>query len=194
MKDMGISTPMMANHDDNMHTGSAKRGVANGLGSLDALGHTTPAEMILAELLANKNAAAGYAGLDASSLLALAQQRLNFKLLSFTRDSSIATGTQAVTGAGFVPRGVIFISNTINTPEASIGFDDGTNHFCIFNGHGITANTWSNGAASSLFLATSATINYIGAIQSVDADGFTIYWTKGGAKTGTVSVYAIAFR
>ena len=193
---MPFQVGSVAVHDDVQHTGSAKRGLASGVASLDALVRVPAAQLALAELLANKNAASGYAGLDASVLIALAQQRLNFFIGSFSRDTSLATGNQAVTGVGFSPRLVVFIvaSNTESVPAASIGWGHATVMGSVYNNHAGTADTWASGTTQAIFLIQSPTINYAGTIVSMDADGFTIGWTKTGLKTGSVMIHYIALR
>src|SRR3990167_872596 len=45
---------------------------------------------------------------------------------SFTRDSSTASGSQTVTGVGFVPSSIIFFATPAQAGEASWGFTSGT--------------------------------------------------------------------
>jgi hypothetical protein len=181
-------------HDDILHTGSAKRATVNGVASLDAAGKVPVAEVGAVELTTNKDAASGYPGLDASSLIALAQQRVLFKVGSFTRDTSTATGTQAITGVGFVPRLVLFFaSDTSNAHSVSIGVDEGTVPQCLTDYNASSANTWAQ-ITNAIRLIQAAGIDYRGNIQSMDADGFTISWTKVGAKTGAATISYIAIR
>ena len=116
------------------------------------------------------------------------------KLGSFTRDTSLASGTQAITGVGFKPSHVLFLPSIDGTPELSIGFDDGTNHLEVHNYHTITPNTWGYWAARCIQLVQGLGVTYDALISSMDADGFTISWVKTGAKTGTAIIFYIAFR
>jgi hypothetical protein len=116
-----------------------------------------------------------------------------FKVGSFTRDTSLASGTQAITGVGFQPRAVILLASVDGTPEVSIGFTDGVTSGVIYNYHNVTANAWTV-YTSIIALVQSAIINLLGTLSSLDADGFTISWVKTGAKTGTATIKYMAIR
>jgi len=88
---------------------------------------------------------------------------------------------------------VIFIAVVPGTSEVSIGFDNGTINDCIYNYYSTAPGDWGGGALS-IFLSQTDPITYGGMISSLDADGFTISWTKTGAKTGTATIEYIAFR
>ena len=116
------------------------------------------------------------------------------KVGSFTRDTSTASGTQAVTGLGFTPRAVIFLAIQNTTREMSIGFDDGTNTEMIFDDQS-SAGTYSGGSSISIRDSeTGGTAEYDGKISTLDSDGFTMTWTKTGTPTGTLTIRYIVFR
>ena len=116
------------------------------------------------------------------------------KLGTFSRDTSIATGTQAVSGVGFKPSHIIFLANVgLITPQVSIGFSNGVVNYLIADAYANTIGTWTN-AAYALYLLQTAAIYYLGSITAIGADGFTVTWTKVGAKTGTATIYYMAFR
>ena len=113
------------------------------------------------------------------------------KVGSFTRDLSLASGTQAVTGVGFSPKAVIFFSTVNSSLKASWGMDDDVTAVGVgYNGGDIVYNT----LGSSISIKDGAGNNYDGTINSLDSDGFTINWTKTASPTGTVTVNYIAFR
>ena len=117
------------------------------------------------------------------------------KIGTFTIDTATASGTQAVSGIGFKPSHVDFFVSVSNTSEFSIGYDDGTNYYVGYNRYAVGAGTWSRSATDgSIFLLQSSGVSYVGRITTLGADGFTITWTKGGAKTGTAYIYYRAFR
>lgn len=120
--------------------------------------------------------------------------KLSRKVVSFTIDSSTASGTQAVTGVGFKPTSIrVIMGVSGGGSRASIGMSDGSSEGCVYNAHNTSANTW--GTASNLIYADSGVgTNYAGVISSFDADGFTISWTKTGSPTGTLVLYAECFR
>ncbi|SNR95365.1 hypothetical protein SAMN05446037_100259 [Anaerovirgula multivorans] len=117
---------------------------------------------------------------------------------SFTRDSSFASGTQQITGLGFNPKAVIFLS-TINSSAgyASWGIDMGNLRASIFDIHNSTSNSYFSNSSYSIDLVQSGgTGTYNGRINTLDNDGFTISWIKGDTYTGTgiIRIYYLAFR
>lgn len=116
-----------------------------------------------------------------------------FKTLVFTRNTATATGTQAITGAGFKPKYAKFTSAISGGAAASWGGDDGV----------LAANIYmSVGAANYTVSATgSSVVNdqgggnvYTGLVQSFDSDGLTMSWTRTGVPGGTLSVIADLYR
>lgn len=138
----------------------------------------------------DSNPTHGYIYRDVRPILTVPVNNLPaFKVGSFTRDLSIATGNQSVIGVGFKPRSVIFLSLVNGTTQMSLGLDDDATSLCIFND---SAN-WVN-AAASVYIYTSAIAQYSGTILSFDNTGFTISWVKTGSPTGTVQVNYLALR
>jgi hypothetical protein len=118
-----------------------------------------------------------------------------FKVGFFTRDTTIASGTQGVTGVGFEPKVVIFLSlEPDEVGEFSIGFDDLSTHHCIFDDYNETANTWNDSFTDSIFVQESNLDRLEGEISSMDSDGFTVTWTKAGTPTGTANIHYLAIR
>lgn len=115
---------------------------------------------------------------------------VGMKIGTFTRDTSIATGTQAVSGVGFKPSHVIFMAVQEGAVEFSIGFDDGTLKSAIAN----YATAWARSSVVSIFDYQSSGNYYRGLITTLGVDGFTITWTRTGTPTGTIDVYYLAFR
>jgi len=115
------------------------------------------------------------------------------KIGTFTRDMSLSSGDVAYSGVGFKPSAVIFISAPgVVAHSISVGFDDGTGHYAVFG--------W--GAATSLSITASSSISLIEAagdqqtaiIKTLDADGFTLTWTKAGSPTQTGTMAYLAIR
>lgn len=119
---------------------------------------------------------------------------VGMKIGSFLRAMADASGTQAVSGIGFKPSLVIFLSNRSGTAATSIGCDDGTLHYVIADNQLAAADTWLNLTTYSINMQQGAGVMYQGKIDSLDADGFTIAWLKTGATAGTMRVMYIAFR
>ena len=149
---------------------------------------------------------AGYGGADAKGgasdvLLDQARDFLNegqegsggvrSAVVKFTRDTTVASGTQAVTGIGFKPKAVIFIGNEPSTLEWSLGYDIGTARFVTTR----TPTVYETSVSYSIYdtEALGAT-EYDGLISSFDVDGFTVTWTKVGSPTGTYEIFALCLR
>ena len=111
-----------------------------------------------------------------------------------TRDSAVATGTQAVTGVGFKPSIVIAFSSVVNTSEVSIGSDMGSGvNGCVYNNASNVLGKW--GPVSHLVqMQEDASKAYYCDISAMDADGFTLSWTRVDDPTGTIEIYYLAIR
>lgn len=131
---------------------------------------------------------------DSNNLKAvtLAALDMKYKIGSFTRDVSLSSGTQAITGVGFRPKFVIFLATINLTKNFSIGFDDATTKLHIYGEDNLASFTIT--ATASIRLIANTTNNYFGDIQSMDADGFTIDWTKVVSPTGSASIAYLAIK
>ena len=114
-----------------------------------------------------------------------------FKIGSFTRDISLASSNQSVSGVGFTPRAILFLASVPGTFPMSIGFDDNTDVGVLnsTNGTVFSANT-----TASIRLLTDAANFYDGTITALDVDGFTIVWTRTGVQAGTATIVYLAIR
>lgn len=129
---------------------------------------------------------------DGSGLLSWANN--TYVIGNFTRDTTVASGTQAVTVTGITPRYVIFFMEQQNTDEASWGFDDGTTMFTVVDDNGTTTDTYDFITGDSIgdFEVGTGT-SYRGQVQSFGSGTMTIVWTRTGAPTGTITVGFMAF-
>ena len=117
--------------------------------------------------------------------------RGRFKVGTFTRDLSAASGTVSYTGVGFTPRAVVFIAGFAAGGEPwSVGFDDGDTVVAIYR---------SGGGFPNGFVSTVRSISYLngtdaqaGNIDSFGSDGFDIDWVKTNSPTGTFTVGYLA--
>lgn len=117
----------------------------------------------------------------------------NLKIGSFTYDVS-TTGTQAVTGVGFQPRAILFVSMINGGTALAIGMDDATTHQLMFTFDTVTVSNYSLSAMASILGlndATNASFS-TAAVTALGADGFTITKAKTGTPTGTCTVYFLA--
>jgi hypothetical protein len=118
-----------------------------------------------------------------------------FKVGNFSRDVSVASGNVAITGLGFEPSLVIFFGIGVNgtTDKVGIAFYDGTNQTELHEQSG--AAWYRNLDRLFNFYYYGSGSNYlIGTGISLDADGFTINWSKTGSPTGTALISYVAFR
>lgn len=111
---------------------------------------------------------------------------------NFTRDTTLASGTQAVTGLLGTPYTIIFLAiDTGSTLETSIGFTNGTTHECIVRN---PSGDFDEATAKSIFLEqVLGTDQYFVDAITMNPDGFTVTWTKVGLPTGTISIMYLAF-
>lgn len=128
---------------------------------------------------------------DANGTLALLGLSLQSKVVMFSRDTTAASGSQAITGVGFKPRAIICFSNegSVTVREMSVGFcDSALGQACMF---GIGDNAGFSYSPNMIFEYQSTENTYVGAISSLDSDGFTVAWTKTGSPSGTLVSYVI---
>ena len=116
--------------------------------------------------------------------------RIKTAAVSFTRDTSLASGTQAITGVGFRPSSALFFMAQDVSQEMSVGFSDTSR-----TGQVVLARTsnFVTAANIAIFAEQTTTDHYYGSVSSWDADGCTITWTRTGVPTGTIIVKALFF-
>lgn len=134
-------------------------------------------------------AVAGLPAVDGSQLTGIVTSKVG----SFTRDISLASGSQAITGVGFQPTAVLFLSNVTTTAQISVGVDDGTNVGAVIDNNGGSTDTYVSGTSNSISLRVDGSNRAEAAIQSLDSDGFTLSWTKTGFPTGTATMIYLAW-
>jgi hypothetical protein len=112
---------------------------------------------------------------------------------TFTRDISLASGSQAVTGLGFKPSTLIIFAVEDNGVLASWGFGDFDNQKAVYSKAAVTADTYSY-SSNLIRVQDGASDLYSGSLASFDDDGFTINWTKTGSPTGTIGIQYLAIK
>lgn len=116
-----------------------------------------------------------------------------YKVGTFTRDISTATGAQAITGIGFTPKAIAFLSGAAaGIALSSIGFSDNTTEVAWSTLTGTGSGFLS--ATTCISVGTTGADNQTATITSFDADGFTLAWIKNGTPTGTATMAYLAFR
>lgn len=112
------------------------------------------------------------------------------KIKAETRDMTAATGDVAYTGYGFSPKGLIIYCNyTDGLTKTSIGFGDGSLAERCF---------WTANAGAPILSTTAIIYMYEGAgltqtavLKTLDADGFTLTWTRTGATGATTANFLV---
>lgn len=131
----------------------------------------------------------------ASGWVPVAEGQSNFFVGSFTRDTSVATGSQSVTGVGFKPKSLLFLANITATSAMSIGLWGKNNTAgCLLDNGAGAADSYTTNSSSVIFMRRTATADATAEPGTFDADGFTISWTKTGSPTGTTVVIYLAMR
>lgn len=101
-----------------------------------------------------------------------------------TRAAGAASGDVSYTGAGFTPRGgLIFGFNSEDDDEFSWGmFDDAAADF-VLQVKDVTGTHDMEIVPNRLVQASDGGASQTGVLKTVDSDGITMTWTKGGAGT-----------
>lgn len=110
---------------------------------------------------------------------------LSSKVIQVARDTSLATGTQAITGAGFTPKAALVLGAKEGASPALWGMVDSAGTDYGFNTqYGDVADTFATADIFGNLRQDAGNRNGV-AWTSWDADGMTITWTKTGSPTGT---------
>ncbi len=115
-----------------------------------------------------------------------------YKIGNFTRDLSVVSGTQAVTGVGFTPRFVIFTSNLGGGVIWSVGFDNNSSTVMTIGDN--SGGSLPSVTAASIAVGVDSSNFQSGKLSAFGGDGFTITWTKVGTPTGTATMGFYAFQ
>lgn len=120
---------------------------------------------------------------------------LRTKTISLTRDLSLASSAVAYTGVGFTPRACFAlgqVATSITQYTTVFGMVDAS---LAGNNMGLSGGVLSSNTNFLLFTDATGVNVYVGNVNSFDADGFTIGWTKvGGSPTGTTTVRVMCIR
>lgn len=122
---------------------------------------------------------------------------LTSKFGTLSRDLAGTTGAVSYTGVGFTPTSIHFQASVDNTDFRSFGMSDSNRGGACFYYTSATTNALANQVAMTnavIFISPGAGTWQGGTIQSYDADGFTISWTKTSTPTGTMRINYLAYR
>jgi hypothetical protein len=113
------------------------------------------------------------------------------KVGAITRGTGTASGNVSYTGVGFTPSLIIMMGGVGTVPQKCWGFST------LANGQSLYSDVSNaNTTTANLFHFVRQTDTQDAVIASMDADGFTLTWTRTGAgATGNaISISYIAFR
>lgn len=113
-----------------------------------------------------------------------------FKVGSFTRDMSLANGTQDITGLGFTPKLIIFLGQSASY-NLSWGFDNGADHCSILQG--ANGNCFTN-TTRSIHVGSGSSNTYRGYVSATASGQFTVSWERYGTPTGIATTFYVALR
>ncbi len=117
-----------------------------------------------------------------------------YEIVLASKNLADATGTQAITGAGFAPVAVFAIGDVTNSTKASWGFAEntGSSESASIGTPPFAASFGDNSALISAYVDGS---NYqLATVTTWGSDGITLTWTKTGSPTGTFSFYLLCVR
>lgn len=113
------------------------------------------------------------------------------KVVYFTRALDAVSGNQAVTGVGFSPKSIVVGAQEATLGVGAIGIIGTALPGQQEMGAGGDVTNISV-TSSPIFAVTTAGAGQGGILQSLDADGFTINWTKYGAPAAGKTLYCVA--
>lgn len=141
----------------------------------------------------NGGSAINLSGTSEVAIVAAAEDMADYSIGYLTRNLTTASGTQAVTGVGFKPRVVLLLTGGHGGAGASfyaLGMSNATNHYSasVLSGTAYAQNALATVVGSDASNYQSATI------ASMDADGFTVSWSKIGSPTITAGITYMALK
>jgi len=118
----------------------------------------------------------------------------SFKIGLTTFGTSSTSTSSTITGVGFPATAIIIFAGVDDTSEISIGVSNSTLNYCLYDVYTYIAGHWGVYTTGCIQLLQSAAVSLIGTITAISDDGFTIGWTKNGAKTGTATIFWLAMK
>ena len=114
----------------------------------------------------------------------------------YIHDLTAATGTVALTGVGFVPQLIIFICNKDQELAGGIGFSTGSgvNNWGWYFEDDSTETSGNANSYFNYYWSNTGGHYKSFAVNSLDADGFTVGFTKTGTTTGSYYIEALCLR
>jgi hypothetical protein len=121
-----------------------------------------------------------------------ASARLNTKIIFATKVLTVASGNTAYTGVGFKPTAIFAMFYGPGLSTHGFGIIDKTTASGVgVNGAGVA---YQDSTTTIFSLSPGSGLAFNATLVSLDADGFTLNWTKIGAPTGTSQLAFLCFR
>jgi hypothetical protein len=106
------------------------------------------------------------------------------KVITSTRNMTTDSGDVAYTGVGFKPSAILAFAGMPSENTPVFGFADASSK--INMPYNANTTSWDINTSWFFVVLAGSSSNYQGAvIKTLDADGFTLTWTKVGSPTGT---------
>lgn len=113
----------------------------------------------------------------------------SYASITITRDLTVASGNVAYTGLGGRPKLLRFYNGHSATNASSIGESNAVFNVCKSIDYANNVGTL-NTACIAAYQGAGA--NQLAVCAALDADGFTLTWTKTGSPTGTSTIRVVA--
>lgn len=114
--------------------------------------------------------------------------------ISATRDLTADSGDVAYTGVGFKPSAIIAIAVINATSCMSIGFSVGLAEHCLYDYFPAYTDGYGNGQDTLIYAYPTTGDSQYAIVKTLDADGFTLTWTKTNTPEGTLALRFLCFR
>lgn len=119
--------------------------------------------------------------------------RLKSKVITATRDLTAASGNVSYTGVGFTPTAIVCFANIDNTGTSAYFSFGAVDSAKTEGGLQYEHETAVRSTATLVYIQPAASNNQTAVVDSFDADGFTLTWTKANSPTGTAQLVFICF-
>lgn len=132
---------------------------------------------------------------QAAAIIGSVGGALKSKRIEITRDLTAASGNVSYTGVGFQPTtctGFGDAATSLSQYVTLIGMVDSAGSAA--NMTLVTAGVVYDNAAFLRFFDATGSSSQRASINSFDADGFTLSWTKTGTPTGTATITIVCYR
>jgi hypothetical protein len=111
---------------------------------------------------------------------------------SISTSYDAATGDVSYTGVGFQPNELFFYCSS--SGGSGYGWTNSSTHIAIATGHNTSYFISDISTSHCVYLSNASGTNRQAAFVSMNADGFTLNWTKTSTPTGNIRIMYIAIK